>query len=189
MTKVAALLDANVLYPAPLRDLLLQMAVSGLFVAKWTATIHEEWIGSLLRNEPHRNRVALERTRDLMDKAIRDCLVTGYEDLVPQLLLPDQGDRHVLAAAITANCEVIVSYNLRDFPETALDPYGIEAMYPDAFLQFHLSRDPILFCEAAHKVRLRLRHPPFTVEQYLATLRMQGLTETTDALVPLGDLL
>ena len=72
-----ALLDANVLYPAPLRDLLLQLAVSDLFRARWTAEIHREWIDALLRNEPYRERAALERTRDLMDRATRDSLVTG----------------------------------------------------------------------------------------------------------------
>ncbi len=79
MSHYTALLDANVLYPAPLRDLLLQLAVSDIFKAKWS----REWIESLLRNEPHRDRAALERTRDLMDKATRDSLVTGYEPLIP----------------------------------------------------------------------------------------------------------
>ena len=68
MSNAAALLDANVLYPAPLRDLLLQLAVTDLFRAKWTADIHREWIEALLHNDPHRDRAALERTRGLMDK-------------------------------------------------------------------------------------------------------------------------
>jgi hypothetical protein len=91
-----------VLYPAPSRDLLIQLAQMDLFKAKWSADIHREWIEALLRNEPRRDRATLERTRDLMDKAVRDCLVTGYEPLIPALALPDDGgDRHVLAAAIT----------------------------------------------------------------------------------------
>ena len=60
-----------------MRDLFLQLAVTDLFKAKWTADIHLEWIEALLRNEPHRDRAALERTRDLMDTATRDSLVTG----------------------------------------------------------------------------------------------------------------
>ncbi len=102
MSTYTALLDANVLYPAPLRDLLLQLAVTDLFRAKWTAEIHREWIEALLRKEPHRDRARLERTRDLMDSSTRDCLVTGYEALIPSLQLPDPNDRHVLAAAIAA---------------------------------------------------------------------------------------
>jgi hypothetical protein len=110
------LLDANVLYPAPLRDLLLQLAVTDIFKARWTADIHREWIEALLRNEPHRDRAALERTRDLMDSKTRDCLVTGYEALIPVIQLPDANDRHVLAAAIVGHCDVIVTQNLKHFP-------------------------------------------------------------------------
>jgi hypothetical protein len=83
MSRFSALLDANVLYPAPMRDLFLQLAVTDLFKARWSADIHREWIEALLRNEPHRERAALERTRDLMDQHTRDALVTGYEGLIP----------------------------------------------------------------------------------------------------------
>jgi hypothetical protein len=82
-----AMLDANVLYPAPLRDLLLQLAVTDIYKARWTADIHREWIENLLKNKPHRQRAALERTRELMDKATRDALVTGYEGLIGSLEL------------------------------------------------------------------------------------------------------
>ena len=88
MSRYTALLDANVLYPAPLRDLFLQLAVTDLFKAKWTADIHREWIEALMRNEPQRDRPALERTRDLMDAATRDSLVTGYEALIDTLHFP-----------------------------------------------------------------------------------------------------
>jgi hypothetical protein len=63
MSRLTALLDANILYPAPLRDLFLQLAVVDLFRARWTADIHREWIEALLRREPHRDRISLERTR------------------------------------------------------------------------------------------------------------------------------
>ena len=69
MSSYTALLDANVLYPAPMRDLLMQLAVMDVYRAKWTADIHEEWIGALIRNEPHRQREDLERTRGLMDRS------------------------------------------------------------------------------------------------------------------------
>jgi hypothetical protein len=146
MSRWVALLDANVLYPAPVRDLMLQLAVADVFQAKWSADIHREWIEALLLNEPRRDRRALERTRDLMDTATRDCLVTGYEGLIPALALPDPDDRHVLAAAITGRCEVIVTHNLRDFPEEVLRPFGIEARHPDGFLLDCLDLAPDLFC-------------------------------------------
>lgn len=116
MSQHTVLFDANVPYPAPMRDALMQLAVTDLFKATWTADIHREWIDALLRNEPHRDRAALERTRDLMDRVTRDCLVTGYEALVPALTLPDPDDRQVLAAAIVGRCDVIVKHNLKDFP-------------------------------------------------------------------------
>ena len=97
-----ALLDANVLYPAPMRDVLMQPAVMDIFKAKWSEDTHREWTDALIRNEPHRERTALERTRDLMNQATRDCLVPGYEAIVPSLELPDPNDRHVLAAAIVS---------------------------------------------------------------------------------------
>lgn len=160
MSNYTALLDANVLYPAPVRDLLLQLAVTDLYKARWTADIHREWIENLLENEPHRHRADLERTRDLMDKATRDALVTGYEGLIPLLELPDPDDRHILAAAIVGRCDVIVTANLKDFPVTVLEGFGIEAQHPDEFLCNHLNLAQGLFCSCVQKVRRRLKNPP-----------------------------
>lgn len=189
MNRYTALLDANVLYPAPLRDVFLQLAVTDIFRAKWSADIHREWIEALLRNEPHRDRTALERTRRLMDQATRDSLVVGYESLIPTLSLPDPGDRHVLAAAIVGRCDVIVTQNLKDFPSTALDPFGIEAQHPDDFLCHQFSLAPGLFCSTIRKVRARLVNPAIGIEEYLSTLTRQGLVATVGELQPFADLL
>jgi PIN domain len=178
----AALFDANVFYSAPIRDILLQLAMTDIFREKWTDDIHREWIESLLRNEPHRERAALERTRALMDQAVRDCLVTGYDSLIPSLALPDLNDRHVLAAAIVGRCDVIVTCNLKDFPESSLSPYGIEAQHPDDFLCNHLHLAPGLFCGVIRKVRLRLKKPPYNADEYLAILARQGLVATVGEL-------
>ena len=99
---------------------------------------YREWIEALLRKEPHRERAALERTRDLMDHATRDCPITGYESLVSVVALPDIHDRHILAAAVMGRCHVIVSQNFKHFPAAALEPYGIEAQHPDTFISVHL---------------------------------------------------
>lgn len=189
MSGYTALLDANVLYPAPLRDLLLQLAVTDLFTARWTADIHREWIDALLSDQPHRSRDALERTRALMDLHTRDALVTGYEPLIPSLTLPDPHDRHVLAAAIVGRCDVIVTRNLADFPEDALLPFGIEAQHPDEFLCNQMSLAPGLFCSAVKTVRARLRNPPYSVREYLATLTRQGLVAAAAELEAFSDLL
>jgi len=144
-----------------MRDALMQLAVTDLFKAKWTADIHREWIDALLRNEPQRDRVALERTRDLMDRATRDCLVAGYEALVPALTLPDPDDRHVLAAAVVGRCDAIVTQNLKDFPSETLAPFGIETQHLDDFFRNQLSLAPGLVCSALRKVRARL-NPPYS---------------------------
>ena len=178
MTGFTALLDANILYPAPMRDIFLQLAADDVIRAKWTEHIHREWIDALIRNEPHRDRATLEHTRRLMDQATRDCLVTGYEPLIPALDLPDPDDRHVLAAAIAGRCDVIVTCNLRDFPEKAVAPYGIEVLHPDNFLSNHLDLMPGQFCGAARKIRARLVAPPVSVQDYLATLAGLGLEST-----------
>jgi len=189
MSQYTALLDANVLYPAPMRDLLMQVAATRLFNAKWSVDIHREWIEALIRNQPGRDRQALERTRDLMNRAVRDCLVTGYEALIPTLALPDAGDRHVLAAAIVGRCDVIVTQNLKHFPAAALEPFGIEAQHPDEFLCNQLNLAPGLFCSAVAKVRARLTNPRYEVDEYLATLTRQGLVATVAELQAFAEVL
>jgi len=125
MKDYTALLDANVLYPAPMRDLMMWLAVDDVIRARWTEDIHREWIEALLRKEPNRSRDALERTRDLMDRSTRDALITGYHGLIDGLKLPDPDDRHVLAAAIVGRCDVIVTQNLKDFPRSVLAQYWV----------------------------------------------------------------
>jgi predicted nucleic acid-binding protein len=99
---------------------LLHLAGTGLFRARWTNDIHEEWIRNVLRDRADLSRDRLERTRDLMNDHILDCLVTGYEDLIPPLQLRDADDRHVLAAAIRGRADVIVTFNGKDFPDSVL---------------------------------------------------------------------
>ncbi|HVZ31726.1 MAG TPA: PIN domain-containing protein [Polyangiaceae bacterium] len=126
--------DACVLYPAPLRDLLLRIAVTGLIRARWTERILDECFRNIVAARPELDPTALERTRELMNRAVPDCLIRGYEGLIDGLSLPDPDDRHVLAAAIRAGAQLIVTSNMRDFPENALAPYGIEAKDPDDFV-------------------------------------------------------
>ncbi|HVM79005.1 MAG TPA: PIN domain-containing protein, partial [Stellaceae bacterium] len=128
MARFTVVYDACVLYPAPLRDLLLQLATANLFRAKWTGAIHDEWIRNLLAARPDLDPATLARTRELMDKAVPDSLVTGYEYLIPTIELPDPNDRHVVAAAIHARADAIVTSNLLDFPNGSLAPYNLEAI-------------------------------------------------------------
>ena len=177
-----ALLDANVLYPAPMRDLLVQLAAEDLFRPKWTKKIQREWVEALLRKEPFRSREALERTCRFMNEAAEDCLVSGYEPLIETLDLPDPDDRHVLAAAIGSRCNVIVTRNLKDFPQDRLSPYGLEALHPDAFLGELMLSASDTFCKAVRKIRARLKSPGYTADEYLSILIRQELTRTAERL-------
>src|SRR5260370_28098425 len=100
MAGVVAVLDACVLYPAPIRDLLLQLAKQDAFQARWSDDIHEEWIRSVLKDRNDLTAAQIARTRTLMERHLCDARVTGYAELLPTLTLPDPDDRHVLAAAI-----------------------------------------------------------------------------------------
>ena len=160
----------------------MHLALSGLFRATWSAGVHEEWMSALLRNRADLSRERLERTRLLMDQHAEDALVTGYEDLIPCLQLPDPNDRHVLAAAIRGRADVIVTANLRDFPPETLAEFGIEAQHPDEFMLHLLDLAPGIVAEAARNHRESLKNPPKTIDEYLNTLEALGLTQTASVL-------
>lgn len=172
-----AVLDACVLYPAPLRDFFMRLAVR-LYQPKWTEEIHEEWIRSVLEDRPDLTRSQLTRTRDLMNQYSGACLVRGYEPLIPSLTLPDEGDRHVLAAAITAEAPFIVTFNLKDFPVQILSKKGIEAVHPDDFALSLYDADPVEFIALVQLHRKALLNPPVSGEDYLKTLSGCGLRKT-----------
>jgi len=136
----------------------------------------------LLKNRPDLTREKLERTRMLMDQHAQDALVTGYEDLIEGLRLPDPDDRHVLAAAIRGRADVIVTRNTKHFPDDALKPFGIAAQHPDEFVVHLLDLAPGLVIEAAQRHRESLRNPAKTVQEYLEMLEKEGLTETVAVL-------
>lgn len=180
--------DACVLYPAPLRDLLLRLATTGLFTAHWTNEIHDEWIRSLLASRPDLEP-KIQRTRSLMDQAVPDCIVTGYGYLTEALTLPDPDDRHVLAAAIHCGAQAIVTFNLKDFPQEILERHDIEAIDPDSFVenQFYLKQALVLL--AAKKHRASLKAPAKSVTDYLDTLASQGLVRTASLLKQFTELI
>jgi hypothetical protein len=177
-----AVYDACVLYPAPLRDFLMWLSLSGRFRARWSREIHDEWKRNLLINRRDLTRAQLDRTSGLMDLAMPDGLVTGHEALITGLTLPDADDRHVLAAAIRCNASVIVTFNEKDFPASALAPYGIEAQHPDLFVDNLFDLDHAAVIAAAQKQRTQLKNPSLDVDRYLEVLLRQGLVQTAKAL-------
>ena len=171
------LCDANVLYRAPLRDLIIRLSQVGLLRARWTDAIHEEWIRNILKNRPQLSSERLTRTRTQMDEAVRDCLVVGYEVLIDTLSLPDPDDRHVLAAAIVGGCQAIVTFNRQDFPAETLAPLEVEAIHPDDLLMALYDEDADLVCASIRRQRENLRNPPQSAEEMLQTLERQELTK------------
>lgn len=175
MKIVKVVCDANVLYSAALRDLLMELGVGEVFEPRWTEEIHEEWIRNVLLNNPNLTSERLTRTKNMMNASIKNCLVQGYETIIQDLELPDSGDRHVLAAAIHSGADFIVTFNLRDFPADKLRQYNIEPLHPDQFILRLLNLNSQGLCNAAEKQRIRLKNPPKTPDEYLATLVELGL--------------
>jgi predicted nucleic acid-binding protein len=181
LEKFSVIYDACVLYPAPLRDCLLRLALTDLFKARWTDQIHAEWMGALLRDGKF-SAEKLAKVRDLMDANVRDAKVEGYESLIEALQLPDPNDRHVLAAAIRCNADAIVTFNLKDFPRDALAPYGIDAIHPDDFIYYQIDMAPARCCSAFKSQRLALNNPSVDVDVILATLQRQQLPQSASKL-------
>ena len=153
------MLDACVLYPAPLRDFLMHLALLDLFRARWTEEIHTEWSRNVLRQRPDLKQEQLQRTRELMNLHVRDALVKGYEHLIAELTLPDIDDRHVLAAAIHSQSDFVVTFNLRDFPAATLAAYRVKAIHPDSFVLTLFALDEERVHLAAERQRRSLKNP------------------------------
>ncbi len=175
---VTALLDANVLYPAPLRDYLLHLASLGVYEPVWSATIQEEWIRNLLKTRPDIKRAALEATQRSMDKAFPGANVNGYQHLIPKLSLPDPDDRHVLATAIKGHAQVIVTANLKDFPINLLNHHAIRAEHADLFISGCIERNRQAAIKALENQVKSLKKPPLSREKVLENLERAGLVKS-----------
>ncbi len=176
-----ALYDANVLYPGSLRDLLVRLGQSGLFQAKWTEQILDETFAAIVRDQPELED-KLARTRQLMNDAIADVTVAGYQPLIASLDLPDPDDRHVLAAAIACNAQVIVTANLRHFPDADLEPLNIEAQSPDEFVTNVLELAPARVVSIVKDQARALTRPEMTFEELLERLRAVGVPRAVAAI-------
>ena len=187
--RLAAFLDASALYPALLRNILMRMAVDDLYRAFWTERVQDEWTQAIFRDRPDLPRAQIERTRRLMDKAVDDATVVGYEPLIETLTLPDADDRHVLAAAIHCGASIIVTANLRDFPHEILARYGLEALHPDGFILELFRASPDEVVGALLRLRRALKNPPMTPALLLAAMSRQGLNASAEALGEFADAL
>lgn len=178
-----ALLDANVLYPIAICDALMEVSCTGIFAAKWTSKIDDEWIRNLAADKG----LAEERLylrRDQMHDACPDWEVQleAWKPIESSLTLPDQDDCHVLAAAIAGHADCIVTCNLRHFPQESLKPFGITALHPDEFIHHQLQLKPLVVLPAFKAMRNRKSKPPHTPAQFADAMAHNGLLLTADFL-------
>lgn len=171
--------DACVLFSAPQRDLLIRLARTEVFRARWTDRILDECFRALSAHRPDLAESKLERTRVLMNIAVEDACVTGFEGLADHVDLPDPDDRHVLAAALRCGAQTIVTANLRDFPARVLGPLGLEALHPDQFVLDLLDLAPGPVLQAVSRQAASLRNPPRVLSELLDTLENNGLVQST----------
>lgn len=185
-----AILDACVLYPIAIADALVSMAAEGLFTAKWTVRIEEEWMGALERQRP--DLVGkLGVCRDSMREAIQDWEVpeSAWGPLVPSIHLPDPNDAHVLAAAIACNADYIVTFNLKDFPRDILNEHGIILSDPDSFIIEQWDMDPIGAILAFKQMRARRKKPRSGPSEFADILERAGLPMTANKIRMAADLI
>lgn len=176
-----AFFDANVFFGARLRSLVIELAQLGLFRARWSDDIHGEWRRAVSAKRGI-DIGRLEGTRRAMDGAVLDCLVTGYEPLIDTIKLPDEGNRHVVAAAVVAQASAIVTFNLDHFPAETLTPYRLHAIHPDDFLlDIEGLNSPAVLRAVTQDVN-HYRNPPKTWDEYFDDLRRAGIPKMADLL-------
>jgi predicted nucleic acid-binding protein len=182
MSHFTAVLDANVLHSYPLTSLLLELAEARLYRPAWSAAIHTEWQRSVLAARPGTDPALLERRRAAMDEAVPDACVSGYMPLIAALTLPDPDDRHVLAVAIRAKAQVIVTFNESDFPAATLAGFDLAAQHPDVFLRHLIDLAPAVVRARVEQMLQGWQRPPNTPEDFIGALERTGLPEAAAAL-------
>lgn len=170
------LYDTCALYPNTQRNLLIRLARTGLVRARWSVAILEELDRALEERAvtPEKRR----RLFELMNAAVPDCLVEGFEALIGDLKLPDADDRHVLAAAIKVGAQVIVTNNLSDFPNDSLAPWSVEAKSPDDFVLDLIDFDARVVYACVQQIVDERRNPPESFDEVLGQLERAGLVES-----------
>ena len=173
-------LDTNVIYPIEIRDLLFWFAHFDLFTPKWSKYIFDE-LEKVMRQKGVAEEDVKKRT-NIANLAFPDALVINYESLIDSLELPDEKDRHVLAAAIKTNANVIVTNNLKDFPCKYLSSFGLSAKSADDFLTDIIDLDHQTAVKAFKKLVLNRRNPDLDEFEVLDVLRNNGLKDTANYL-------
>lgn len=170
-----AVLDACVLYPVSLRDVLLRCVEAGLFQIVWSSRILEEMKGAILANRPDIKESRLDTMIEQMRSAFPEAEVDGWETL-EEAMTNEAKDRHVLAVAVRARADMVVTSNLKHFPEEACEPYCVEPIGPDDFLCQLLEINEQSMKGILEQLSLDKRNPPQTVREVLDAISRSAPT-------------
>lgn len=169
-----AVLDANVLVPAPIRDILLWLAFIDFYQPRWSDTILEELRRTLVVGG-FTNAERADYLIDTMATRFPRAKVTNFDHVIASMT-NHPGDRHVLAAAVTTGASVIVTDNIRHFRKSDLAPHAIEAQTTDRFLTDRFNEQPEMVLRLLYRQASVLRSPPMTVREVLGRLRIHAPT-------------
>lgn len=173
-------LDTNVIYPIEIRDLLFWFAHYDLFTPKWSKHIFDEW--EIVMRRKGISEKEVKKRSAIANSAFPDALVENYENLIPNLNLPDEEDKHVLAAAIKINADVIVTNNLKDFPKAYINQFGISVKNADNFIADIIDLNNETAIKAFREMVLNRKNPNLDEFQVLDNLRKNGLIDSANYL-------
>lgn len=176
--RFTAVIDANVMFPVVVRDYLIWLSVYDLYSPMWSSKLIDEFTAIFEKKGLDVSQSKIQRQVDLMNRACPDALTLKYENLIDSVELPDENDRHVVAAAIKSNANVIVTYNLKDFPEDYLNSIGLNVVDPDSFIADMIDLSPERCCDAFREMVLKKKKPPYDEPQYIEILKRNGLAQT-----------
>jgi PIN domain len=172
-----AVIDANVLFSATIRDLLIRCHIAGVIRIHWTSRILDEVFTAIERERPGLEPARLQRTRDLMNRGARGADITELVDedfSIDETLAPDVNDLHVVRAAVGIGAD-IVTWNLADFPPRLLEPLGIKAVSPDEFLTTFVESNVDTIRQVIERQAADLVSPPTTVHMLAQRFEVLGL--------------
>jgi predicted nucleic acid-binding protein len=170
----AVFLDACVLVPITLTNVILTAAEAGLVRPHWSAEVVEEAVEAILEIRPGLAEDRIRRRFAAMNAAFEGASVSGDPAALDGTGFPDPDDLHVVAAAIAAEARMIVTANIRDFPSHVLAVLGLNVVSPDQLLLGLLEEDAEATVNVVVEVATALRNPQRTIEDLLASLSLAG---------------
>lgn len=178
--RFTCVLDTNIIVPIEVRDLLFWFEHFDLYTVKWSKHIFDEWVTVMERMDVP--VAEIKKRIGWANKAFPDAMVQNYEQLIDSLELPDEKDKHVLAAAIKTNANIIVTNNIKDFPKDYLSSYGLSAKTADDFLTDTIDLNPDIAVKSFRKLVMNRTNPEMDEYAVLDALRKNGLKDTADYL-------